>query len=169
MQDQTKKDAERQAALDYHEFPRPGKLEIRPTKPMATARDLARAYSPGVAEACTEIAADPSKATRYTAKRNLVAVISNGTAVLGLGNIGAQASKPVMEGKAVLATNKVRSSICYRGIMQSRCDRDSAYKRHAVLSLVCKRIFRTAPDVPPRKPQRGSIKPRGRAEDHFEG
>lgn len=102
MQDQTKKDAERQAALDYHEFPRPGKLEIRPTKPMATARDLARAYSPGVAEACTEIAADPSKATRYTAKRNLVAVISNGTAVLGLGNIGAQASKPVMEGKAVL-------------------------------------------------------------------
>ncbi|MEB3417649.1 NADP-dependent malic enzyme [Salipiger marinus] len=93
---------ERQAALDYHAYPRPGKLEIRPTKPMATARDLSRAYSPGVAEACLEIAADPALATRYTAKRNLVAVISNGTAVLGLGNIGAQAAKPVMEGKAVL-------------------------------------------------------------------
>ncbi|WP_170763083.1 NADP-dependent malic enzyme [Ruegeria lacuscaerulensis] len=100
--DGSKKDIERQAALDYHEFPKPGKLEIRPTKPMATARDLSRAYSPGVAEACTEIATDPTLATRYTAKRNLVAVISNGTAVLGLGNIGAQASKPVMEGKAVL-------------------------------------------------------------------
>ncbi|MGR3822395.1 MAG: NADP-dependent malic enzyme [Salipiger marinus] len=93
---------ERQAALDYHAYPRPGKLEIRPTKPMATARDLSRAYSPGVAEACLDIAADPALATRYTAKRNLVAVISNGTAVLGLGNIGAQAAKPVMEGKAVL-------------------------------------------------------------------
>ena len=96
------KEAERQAALSYHEFPRPGKLEIRPTKPMATSRDLAQAYSPGVAEACLEIASDSAAATRYTAKRNLVAVISNGTAVLGLGNIGAQASKPVMEGKAVL-------------------------------------------------------------------
>ncbi|MGB0797783.1 MAG: malic enzyme-like NAD(P)-binding protein, partial [Planktomarina sp.] len=94
--------AERQAALDYHEFPRPGKLEIRATKPMSTGRDLARAYSPGVAEACTEIAANPLDASRYTSKGNLVAVISNGTAVLGLGNIGAQASKPVMEGKAVL-------------------------------------------------------------------
>jgi malate dehydrogenase (oxaloacetate-decarboxylating)(NADP+) len=98
----TKTDLERQAALDYHAFPRPGKLEIRPTKPMATGRDLARAYSPGVAEACTEIAADPTAITRYTAKRNLVAVITNGSAVLGLGNIGAAASKPVMEGKAVL-------------------------------------------------------------------
>ncbi len=93
---------ERQAALNYHEFPRPGKLEIRATKPMDTGRDLARAYSPGVAEACIEIAANPMDAVRYTAKGNLVAVISNGTAVLGLGNIGAQASKPVMEGKAVL-------------------------------------------------------------------
>ena len=92
----------RQAALDYHEFPQPGKLEIRATKPMATGRDLSLAYSPGVAEACLEIAANPMDASRYTAKRNLVAVISNGTAVLGLGNIGAQASKPVMEGKAVL-------------------------------------------------------------------
>ena len=98
----TQQNVARQAALDYHEFPKPGKLEIRPTKPMATPRDLARAYSPGVAEACLEIAANPATATRYTAKRNLVAVISNGTAVLGLGNIGAQASKPVMEGKAVL-------------------------------------------------------------------
>ena len=94
--------SERQAALNYHEFPRPGKLEIRPTKPMTTGRDLARAYSPGVAEACVEIADNPFNAGRYTAKGNLVAVITNGTAVLGLGNIGAQASKPVMEGKAVL-------------------------------------------------------------------
>ncbi|MGB1236424.1 MAG: phosphate acyltransferase, partial [Planktomarina sp.] len=93
---------ERQAALDYHEFPKPGKLEIRATKAMDTGRDLARAYSPGVAEACVEIAANPMDAVRYTAKGNLVAVITNGTAVLGLGNIGAQASKPVMEGKAVL-------------------------------------------------------------------
>nr|WP_106161676.1 NADP-dependent malic enzyme [Hasllibacter halocynthiae] len=92
----------RQAALDYHEHPKPGKFEVRPTKPMANGRDLSRAYSPGVAEACTEIAADPRNAARYTTKGNLVAVISNGTAVLGLGDIGALASKPVMEGKAVL-------------------------------------------------------------------
>lgn len=92
----------RQAALDYHEFPKPGKLEIRATKPMANGRDLARAYSPGVAEACLEIKADPANAARYTARGNLVAVVTNGTAVLGLGNIGALASKPVMEGKAVL-------------------------------------------------------------------
>lgn len=100
--DGSKKDIQCQAALDYHEFPKSEKLEIRPTKPMATARDLSRTCSPDVAEACTEIAADPVKATRYTAKRNLVAVISNGIAVLGLGNIGAQASKPMTEGKAVL-------------------------------------------------------------------
>lgn len=93
---------QRQAALDYHEFPKPGKLEIRATKRLDTGRDLARAYSPGVAEACNAIAADPIQAMRFTAKGNLVAVISNGTAVLGLGEIGAQASKPVMEGKAVL-------------------------------------------------------------------
>ncbi len=92
----------RQAALDYHEFPKPGKLEIRATKPMANQRDLSRAYSPGVAEACLEIKADPQAAARYTAKGNLVAVVSNGSAVLGLGNIGALAGKPVMEGKAVL-------------------------------------------------------------------
>ncbi len=92
----------RQAALDYHEHPRPGKLEIRPTKPMANQRDLSRAYSPGVAEACLEIKADPANAARYTSRSNLVAVVTNGSAVLGLGNIGALASKPVMEGKAVL-------------------------------------------------------------------
>ena len=92
----------RQAALDYHEFPKPGKLEIRATKPLANGRDLARAYSPGVAEACLEIKDDPTTAARYTSRGNLVAVITNGTAVLGLGNIGALASKPVMEGKAVL-------------------------------------------------------------------
>ncbi|WP_149866470.1 NADP-dependent malic enzyme [Tropicimonas marinistellae] len=92
----------RSAPLDYHEFPRPGKLEVRATKPLANSIDLTRAYSPGVAEACVEIARDRSNATRYTAKGNLVAVVSNGTAVLGLGDIGAQAAKPVMEGKAVL-------------------------------------------------------------------
>ncbi|WP_227267530.1 NADP-dependent malic enzyme [Roseobacter weihaiensis] len=92
----------RQAALDYHAFPKPGKLEIRATKPLANGRDLARAYSPGVAEACLEIQSDPATAARYTSRGNLVAVVTNGTAVLGLGNIGALASKPVMEGKAVL-------------------------------------------------------------------
>tara|TARA_R110002049_G_scaffold29972_5_gene102141 strand:- start:13206 stop:15479 length:2274 start_codon:yes stop_codon:yes gene_type:complete len=92
----------RQAALDYHEFPKPGKLEVRATKPLANGRDLARAYSPGVAEACLEIRDDPTNAARFTARGNLVAVVTNGTAVLGLGNIGALASKPVMEGKAVL-------------------------------------------------------------------
>ncbi len=92
----------REAALDYHRYPKPGKLEIRATKPLANGRDLARAYSPGVAEACLEIKADPETARDYTARGNLVAVVTNGTAVLGLGNIGALASKPVMEGKAVL-------------------------------------------------------------------
>ncbi|MFB0993574.1 MAG: malic enzyme-like NAD(P)-binding protein, partial [Paracoccaceae bacterium] len=101
MSDQ-KNDAARKAALDYHEFPKPGKLEIRATKPLANGRDLARAYSPGVAEACLEIKADPANASRYTSRGNLVAVVTNGSAVLGLGNIGALASKPVMEGKAVL-------------------------------------------------------------------
>ncbi|MCG6557887.1 NADP-dependent malic enzyme [Ruegeria sp. 1NDH52C] len=94
--------SQRQAALDYHAFPKPGKLEIRATKPMANGRDLARAYSPGVAEACLEIKDNAAHAETYTARGNLVAVVSNGTAVLGLGNIGALASKPVMEGKAVL-------------------------------------------------------------------
>ncbi|UFM66430.1 NADP-dependent malic enzyme [Paracoccus sp. MA] len=100
--EERRQDNARQAALDYHEFPRPGKLEVRATKPLANGRDLSRAYSPGVAEACLEIKAEPATAARYTARGNLVAVVSNGTAVLGLGNIGALASKPVMEGKAVL-------------------------------------------------------------------
>ncbi len=100
--DEARSDSARQAALDYHEFPKPGKLEIRATKPLANGRDLSRAYSPGVAEACLEIKADPAAASRYTARGNLVAVVSNGTAVLGLGNIGPAAAKPVMEGKAVL-------------------------------------------------------------------
>ncbi|MDO6726386.1 NADP-dependent malic enzyme [Cognatishimia sp. 1_MG-2023] len=96
------KERQRQEALFYHEFPKPGKLEVRATKPLANGRDLSRAYSPGVAEACLEIKADASTASRYTSRGNLVAVVTNGSAVLGLGNIGALASKPVMEGKAVL-------------------------------------------------------------------
>ncbi|MBU0541107.1 MAG: NADP-dependent malic enzyme [Gammaproteobacteria bacterium] len=92
----------RQAALEYHEFPKPGKLQISATKSLVNQRDLALAYSPGVAAACEEIEADPSTAVRYTAKANLVGVVTNGTAVLGLGNIGPLAAKPVMEGKAVL-------------------------------------------------------------------
>ena len=92
----------RQAALAYHKYPKPGKLEVRATKPLANGRDLARAYSPGVAEACLEIKSDASTARDYTSRGNLVGVVSNGSAVLGLGNIGALASKPVMEGKAVL-------------------------------------------------------------------
>jgi malate dehydrogenase (oxaloacetate-decarboxylating)(NADP+) len=89
-------------ALDYHARGRPGKLEVRPTKPTATQADLSLAYTPGVAEPCRAIAADPEAAFRYTNRGNLVAVVSNGTAVLGLGNIGPLAGKPVMEGKAVL-------------------------------------------------------------------
>jgi len=92
----------KEAALAYHKYPQPGKLAIVATKPMATQRDLALAYSPGVADACEAIAADPATAADYTSRANLVAVISNGTAVLGLGDIGALAGKPVMEGKAVL-------------------------------------------------------------------
>src|SRR3984885_9035426 len=89
-------------ALEYHEKGRPGKIEVIPTKETKTQRDLALAYSPGVAEPCMEIYANPEDVYRYTAKGNLVAVISNGTAVLGLGDIGPLASKPVMEGKGVL-------------------------------------------------------------------
>jgi len=95
-------DSLRQRALAYHAGPKPGKLEVRATKPLANGRDLSLAYSPGVAEACLEIKADPAHAESYTGRGNLVAVVTNGTAVLGLGNIGALASKPVMEGKAVL-------------------------------------------------------------------
>src|SRR5678815_2534196 len=89
-------------ALEYHEKGRPGKIEVVPTKETKTQRDLSLAYSPGVAEPCKEIAANVNNVYKYTAKGNLVAVISNGTAVLGLGNIGAEASKPVMEGKGLL-------------------------------------------------------------------
>ncbi len=92
----------REAALAYHQFPRPGKLSVQPTKPCVTAADLALAYSPGVAEPVREIAKDPEAAYRYTNKGNLVAVISDGSAILGLGKLGPLASKPVMEGKAVL-------------------------------------------------------------------
>lgn len=91
-----------QEALDYHEAGRPGKIEVVPSKPTSTQRDLALAYSPGVAAPCLEIEKNPEDVYKYTAKGNLVAVISNGTAVLGLGNIGAEASKPVMEGKGLL-------------------------------------------------------------------
>jgi len=93
---------DRQAALDYHQYPTPGKITVNASKPLVTQRDLTLAYTPGVAAACEEIVADPLNAFRYTARGNLVGVITNGTAVLGLGNIGALASKPVMEGKAVL-------------------------------------------------------------------
>ena len=96
------KKVRRRDALDYHEMGRPGKIEVIPTKPLTSSRDLSLAYSPGVAEPCLEIRDDPKAAFKYTARGNLVAVISNGTAVLGLGNIGPLAAKPVMEGKGVL-------------------------------------------------------------------
>ncbi len=95
-------DKKRREALIYHAKPQPGKIKVVPTKPYATQRDLALAYSPGVAEPCLEIEKDPENVYKYTAKGNIVAVISNGTAVLGLGNIGPEASKPVMEGKSLL-------------------------------------------------------------------
>src|SRR6202051_4759725 len=96
------KDARRKAALDYHEFPTPGKLSVTATKQLLNQSDLALAYSPGVAAACEAIVEDPLNVFRFTARGNLVGVISNGTAVLGLGAIGPLAAKPVMEGKAVL-------------------------------------------------------------------
>src|SRR5262249_16243554 len=92
----------REEALEYHSRGRNGKIEVRPSKPTRTAEDLSLAYSPGVAEPCLEIQRDPEKVYDYTAKGNLVGVISNGTAVLGLGNIGPLAAKPVMEGKGIL-------------------------------------------------------------------
>ncbi len=98
----TPSDDLRSAALEYHEFPQPGKISIAPTKQLVNQRDLALAYSPGVAAACEAIVAKPGDAARYTARANLVGVITNGTAVLGLGAIGPLAAKPVMEGKAVL-------------------------------------------------------------------
>ena len=92
----------REDALKYHSQGRPGKIEVIPTKPYSSQRDLSLAYSPGVAEPCLEIEKNPAAAYDYTSKGNLVAVISNGTAVLGLGDIGALAGKPVMEGKGLL-------------------------------------------------------------------
>ena len=92
----------RSAALEYHRLPTPGKISVTPTKSLTTQSELSLAYSPGVAAACDEIVRDPSTAALYTSRANLVAVISNGTAVLGLGNIGPLAGKPVMEGKGVL-------------------------------------------------------------------
>ncbi|MCS6763562.1 MAG: NADP-dependent malic enzyme [Candidatus Protistobacter heckmanni] len=92
----------RKAALEYHEFPTPGKISVTPTKQLTNQRDLSLAYSPGVAAACEEIVADPANAARYTSRSNLIGVVTNGTAVLGLGDIGPLASKPVMEGKGVL-------------------------------------------------------------------
>ena len=97
-----KKQVRREEALEYHSKGKPGKIEVVPTKEAKTQRDLSLAYSPGVAEPCKEIALNKEEVYKYTAKGNLVAVITNGTAVLGLGNIGPEASKPVMEGKAVL-------------------------------------------------------------------
>ncbi|HRO70145.1 MAG TPA: NADP-dependent malic enzyme, partial [Chitinophagaceae bacterium] len=97
-----KTELQRQQALEYHSKGRPGKIEVVPTKNAKTQRDLSLAYSPGVAEPCKEIAANKENVYKYTAKGNLVAVISNGTAVLGLGDIGPEAGKPVMEGKGVL-------------------------------------------------------------------
>src|SRR6201746_1190744 len=97
-----KEELRKQQALEYHAKGRPGKIEVIPTKEAKTQRDLSLAYSPGVAAPCLEIAANPEDVYKYTAKGNLVGVISNGTAVLGLGNIGPEASKPVMEGKGVL-------------------------------------------------------------------
>jgi len=94
--------ARKREALDYHREGRPGKIEVVPTKPLLTQRDLSHAYSPGVAEPCLEIAEDPERGWDYTARGNLVAVVSNGSAVLGLGNIGPLAGKPVMEGKGCL-------------------------------------------------------------------
>jgi malate dehydrogenase (oxaloacetate-decarboxylating)(NADP+) len=95
-------EALRRAALEYHRLPRPGKISVTPIKSLATQSDLSLAYSPGVAAACEEIERDPATAALYTSRSNLVAVITNGTAVLGLGDIGPLAGKPVMEGKGVL-------------------------------------------------------------------
>ena len=92
----------KQAALDYHQLPIPGKISVTPTKQLTNQHDLSLAYSPGVAAACNEIVSDPANVSKYTARGNLVAVVTNGSAVLGLGNIGPLAAKPVMEGKGVL-------------------------------------------------------------------
>ena len=99
----------KQQALDYHNGPRPGKIEITPTKPCRTQRDLSLAYTPGVAEPCLEIQKNPQDAFKYTGRGNLVAVLSNGTAVLGLGDIGALAGKPVM------GQSRSLQALCRRG------------------------------------------------------
>src|SRR3984893_3670176 len=113
----------RASALIYHRMPKPGKLEIQPTKPLGNQRDLSLAYSPGVAAACEAIKADPDTALDYTARGNLVAVISNGTAVLGLGTIGPRAGKPVMEGKAVLFKKFAGIDVFDIEIDAHECDR----------------------------------------------
>ena len=92
----------KQSALEYHQYPKPGKISVTPTKPLSNQRDLSLAYSPGVAAACMAIVEDPLDAQKYTSRGNLVGVVTNGTAVLGLGNIGPLAAKPVMEGKGCL-------------------------------------------------------------------
>ncbi len=102
----------RDAALEYHRNDPPGKIQVTPTKPLANQRDLALAYSPGVAAACEAIVEDPTEAARVTSRGNLVAVITNGTAVLGLGAIGPLAAKPVMEGKGVLLSASRSSRRC---------------------------------------------------------
>src|SRR6266498_2602489 len=101
----------RQEALDYHAQGRPGKIQVSPTKPFKNQRDLSLAYTPGVAEPCREIAARPDEAYTYTAKGNLVAVVTNGTAVLGLGNIGPLAGKPVMEGKGFFSKASAETDV----------------------------------------------------------
>jgi malate dehydrogenase (oxaloacetate-decarboxylating)(NADP+) len=127
----------RQDALDYHQYPNPGKVAIRPTTPMATQRDLALAYSPGVAVPCEAIAEDPLKAFDYTSKGNLVAVITEGTAVLGLGDIGALASKPVMEGKSVLFKKFANiDSVDVEIDMNTQLDRESCTQEEYVQKFV---------------------------------
>src|SRR6478672_2052001 len=115
-----------QAALDYHRFPQPGKISVMPTKAMTNQRDLSLAYSPGVAAACMAIAGDAKLASDYTSRGNLVAVISNGTAVLGLGNIGALAGKQVMEGKGCLFKKFAGIGPRRRTSMRATCARRSA-------------------------------------------
>ena len=101
----------RKSALEYHQLPKPGKISILPTKQLTNQRDLALAYSPGVAAACEEIVRDPAQAVNLTSRGNLIGVVTNGTAVLGLGAIGPLAAKPVMEGKAVLFKNLLASIV----------------------------------------------------------
>src|SRR3712207_7831834 len=110
----------KEAALEYHSNGRPGKIEVKPTKPYHTQTDLSLAYSPGVAYPCLEIQSDPDSVYKYTDKGNLVAVISNGTAVLGLGDIGAMSGKPVMEGKGLLRSEEHTSELQSRQYLVCR-------------------------------------------------